>query len=75
MLEDQIRKESKNKENIISKAHDKDKHNLSKTIFFNKDYAKKPQPIQKKANKNIIFHEKENPLNEMSKISSRYNKI
>jgi hypothetical protein len=63
MLEDQIRKESKNKENILLKANEKDKHNLSKTIFFNKDFAKKAQPIQKKANKNIIFHEKEIPLN------------
>ena len=58
MLEDEIRKESRNKENIFRKSNEKDRNNLSKTIFFNRDYAKKTQPIAKKPNNNIIFHEK-----------------
>ncbi len=37
---------------------ERDKNNLSKTIFFNKDYANKTQLIPKQASKNIMFHDK-----------------
>lgn len=50
---------------------DKNKKDLSKTIFFNKDYVNRTQTISKQINNNAIIEETQSPLNQLSKISSR----